>query len=107
MALREGAMVLSPKEWFDVPDSGRKALIVEARRRAESNFSRITIRVKDRFGSRVVMTTDARFWTHDAVKDVDLPVPKWIDIKQKALRRWHARKVTKDLDVPSILFEDD
>jgi hypothetical protein len=107
MALREGSMVLTPKEWFDVPDLGRKALIAEARRRAEAAYSRITIRVKDRFGSRTIMTVDARFWTFDAVKDVDLPVPKWHDLLQAVERRKSARRNAKVLDVPNLLFEDD
>lgn len=117
MTLRESTRTYTPAEWFDVSDVRRRLLIEEACREARANFSRITIRVKDRFGSRVVTTVDARFWTFNAAKDVDLPVPNWHDLQQAAERRkksadaWErlarTRKKADELGAPSALFEDD
>jgi hypothetical protein len=97
MAGREGSIILKPEEWYDVSDARRDFYLTEARARARASFGRIVIKVKDRFGTRPVATIDARFWTFDPVKDVDLPAPRWIDIIRAEERQ---KKYTRHLKNP-------
>lgn len=100
---REGTVTVTPEEWFgESPDrvDFRNKTLADARRRARKQLACIRIKVKDRFGSRTVATTDARYWLYDAERDVDRPPPSFQEIRARQERR----SMTRKLNVPKFLF---